>query len=239
MSALVYEDTLPGGKHWSFTLRRGTTLRLVDVEGGANVGMLLYNPSNLLERYNAPDTLKCQHTFKLTKGNCLYSDMGRIFCSIVEDTVGWHDTACGNTTKAMVASRWGGASYQEARNDWHQNGRDSFLVEGGKYGLSRRDIAANVNWFSKVAVLDDGEMVFDPANSTAGGYVDLRFELDTLVLLHTCPHPLNPAASYPRKPVTYQLRCSEPVSEDDFCKTYRAENGRGFENNRLFHACGC
>lgn len=239
MSALVYEDTLPGGKHWSFTLRHGTTLRLVDVEGGANVGMLLYNPSNLLERYNAPDTLKCQHTFKLTKGNCLYSDMGRIFCSIVEDTVGWHDTACGNTTKAMVASRWGGASYQEARNDWHQNGRDSFLVEGGKYGLGRRDFAANVNWFSKVAVLDDGDMVFDPANSAAGGYVDLRFEMDTLVLLHTCPHPLNPAASYPRKPVTYQLRCAEPVSKDDLCKTFRAENGRGFENNRLFHACGC
>jgi uncharacterized protein YcgI (DUF1989 family) len=79
---LLYEDTLAGGCHWSLRMRRGTTLRLIDVEGGANLGMLFYNPDNLLERYNAPDTLKCQHTFKLTRGHCLYSDMGRIFCSI-------------------------------------------------------------------------------------------------------------------------------------------------------------
>ena len=76
--------------------------------------------------------------------------MGRIFCSIIEDTVGWHDTVCGNTTRALVAERWGEKSYQDHRNDWTQNGHDSFLVEGGKYGLGRRDLAANVNWFSKV-----------------------------------------------------------------------------------------
>ena len=51
--------------------------------------------------------LKCQHTFKLTQGHCLYSDMGRIFCSIVSDTSGWHDTVCGNTTKAAVAQQMG------------------------------------------------------------------------------------------------------------------------------------
>ena len=68
-------------------MRRNTRLRLIDMEGGANVGMLFYNPANLLERYNAPDTLKCQHTFKLTAGHCLYSDMGRMFCSIVSDTL--------------------------------------------------------------------------------------------------------------------------------------------------------
>ncbi|MEO8603982.1 MAG: DUF1989 domain-containing protein, partial [bacterium] len=67
-NAVLYEETIDGGKHWSFVLRRGTGMRLVDLEGGANVGMLFYNPSNPLERYNAPDTLKCQHTFKLTRG---------------------------------------------------------------------------------------------------------------------------------------------------------------------------
>ncbi len=103
----TYETLLEGGKHWSFTMRAGMQLRLVDVEGGANVGMLFYNPQNPLERYNAPDTLKCQHTFKLTRGHCLYSDMGRIFCSIVGDSVGWHDTVCGTTTRSMVAERWG------------------------------------------------------------------------------------------------------------------------------------
>ncbi len=233
-----YQDELPGGTHWSMVIKRGMALRLIDSEGGANVGMLFYNPANLLERYNAPDTLKCQHTFKLTRGNCLYSDMGRIFCSIVEDSVGWHDTVCGNTTKAIVARKWGVKDYQTSRNDWTLNGHDSFLVEGGKYGLGRRDLAANVNWFSKVAVAEDGTMRFDPANTQAGDHVTLRFEMDALVLLHTCPHPLNPASAYPRKPVVYQLLTAPAAAEDDYCRTFRPENGRGFENNRLFHLCG-
>lgn len=237
-SDILYEDEIPGGKHWSFTVQRGTVLRLIDKDGGANVGMLFYNPRNPLERYNAPDTLKCQHTFKLTRGNCLYSDMGRIFCSIVEDTVGWHDTVCGNSTRAMVEARWGRNRYQEHRNDWTLNGRDSFLVEAAKYGLGRRDLAANVNWFSKVAVAEDGTMVFDPGASRPGGHVDLRFEMETLVLFHTCPHPLNPAETYPRKPVVYQLRKAAPMDADDACLNARPENRRGFENNRLYHLCG-
>jgi urea carboxylase-associated protein 2 len=231
----LYETTLEGGKHWSTTMRRGTILRLVDLEGGANVGMLFYNPQNLLERYNAPDTLKCQHTFKLTLGHCLYSDMGRIFCSIVADSVGWHDTVSGNADKALVAARWGLKSYQDHRNGWTQNGHDSFLVEGGKYGLGRRDLAANVNWFSKVAVGEDGRMAFDPDHSKAGGAVDLRFEMDTLVLMHTCPHPLNPAAEYPRKPVGLVFLKADPVAADDLCLNARPENGRGFANNAIYH----
>lgn len=238
MSEPIYRDTLPGGKHWSLVMRRGTALKLVDVEGGANVGMLFYNPANLLERYNAPDTLKCQHTFKLTKGHCLYSDMGRIFCSVVADTGGWHDTVCGNSTRALVAARWGGATYQAARNDWQQNGHDSFLVEAAKYGLGRRDLAANINWFSKVAVADDGRMTFDAGAARAGAAVVLRFEMDTLVLLHTCPHPLDPSPVYPRKPVNYEIGPAPPVAADDACLNSAPENGRGFENNRLFHV-GC
>lgn len=238
MSELFYQDTLAGGKHWSFTAKRGTCLRLTDVEGGANMGMLLYNPANVLERYNAPDTLKCQHTFKLGRGNCLYSDMGRIFCSITEDDLGWHDTVCGNTTKELVAKRWGVKTYQAHRNDWFLNGHDSFLVEGGKYGLGRRDLAANVNWFSKVATTEDGSLIFDPAHSPAGSSVSLRFEMDTLVLLHTCPHPLNPAADYPKKPVAYELSKADPIAPDDYCLNFRPENRRGFENNRRYHLFG-
>jgi len=233
-----YEETIEGGKHWSFVVRRGMGLRLVDLLGGANVGMLFYNPSNPLERYNAPDTLKCQHTFKLTRGHCLYSDMGRIFCSIVEDSVGWHDTVCGNTTREMVAQRWGLRSYQDARNAWTLNGHDSFLVEAAKYGLGRRDLAANVNWFSKVAAAEDGALQFDASHGRVGGTVTLRFEMDTLVLLHTCAHPLDPAREYPRRPVSYRLFEAAPVTDDDYCRTLRPENGRGFENNRIYHL-GC
>jgi urea carboxylase-associated protein 2 len=232
--AVIYETLIDGGKHWSLTMRAGTQLRIIDRDGGANVGMLFYNPQNQLERYNAPDTLKCQHTFKLTKGHCLYSDMGRIFCSITEDTVGWHDTVCGNTNRALVAARWGEQSYQQYRNDWTQNGHDAFLVEGGKYGLGRRDLAANVNWFSKVSIAEDGSMRFARAHSRAGHFVDLRFEMNSLVLLHTCPHPLNPATEYPRNPITLQLTEAEPVTADDFCRNSRPENQRGFANTELY-----
>jgi urea carboxylase-associated protein 2 len=233
-----YETRIDGGKHWSLTLHTGASLRLTDLEGGANVGMLFYNPRNPLERYNAPDTLKCQHTFKLTQGHCLYSDMGRIFCSIVEDTAGWHDTVCGNSTKASVTRRWGEQNYQQNRNEWLQNGHDAFMVEAAKYGLGRRDLAANVNWFSKVAVNDEGTLGFEAAHARAGAAVELRFEMETLVLLHTCPHPLDTTTSYPRKPVRLRIGRAAPVAADDLCKNSRPENGRGFANNDLYHLCG-
>jgi hypothetical protein len=236
--AVIYETLIDGGKHWSLTVRAGTQLRIIDRDGGANVGMLFYNPQNPLERYNAPDTLKCQHTFKLTKGHCLYSDMGRIFCSITEDTVGWHDTVCGNTNRELVAARWGEQSYQQYRNDWSQNGHDAFLVEGGKYGLGRRDLAANVNWFSKVSIAEDGSMQFARGHSRAGQFVDLRFEMNSLVLLHTCAHPLNPATKYPRNPITLQLSEAGRVTADDFCRNSRPENQRGFANTELYRRCG-
>ena len=236
-SRCFFRTAIEGGKHWSWILSVGTVLRLTDLEGGANVGMLLYNPANLLERYNAPDTLKCQHTFKLTRGHCLYSDMGRIFCSITEDSVGWHDTVCGTTNREQIARRWGEKSYQNYRNDRTQNGLDAFLVEGGKYGLGKRDLAANLNWFSKAAAADDGTLQFDPKNARVGGYVDLRFEMDALVLLHTCPHPLNPAREYPRHTVQVQLSKSGAVPADDFCRNSQPENTRGYTNTEHYRQC--
>lgn len=238
-TSVSYQTVIEGGKHWSLYVRGGTLLRLTDTDGGANVGMLFYNPQNTLERYNAPDTLKCQHTFKLTKGHCLYSDMGRIFCSIVEDTNGWHDTVCGNSTRKLVAERWGERSYQAYRNQWTQNGYDAFLVELGKYGLGRRDLAANVNWFSKASVAADGALAFDPVNGKPGAFVELRFEMDTLLLLHTCPHPLNTSTEYPRKPLGIHLGPAMPVAADDLCIYARPENRRGFANTELYRRCGC
>jgi len=232
---ILYKDTLAGGKHWSLRMRRGTSLRLIDVSGGANLAMLFYNPENLLERYNAPDTLKCQHTFKLTKGHCLYSDMGRVFCSIVTDTFGWHDTLCGNSFAKTIAQKWGDRNYQKDRNDWLQNGNDAFLVEAAKYGLNKQDLAANLNLFSKVVPAVDGKLAYADKQSKAGDMLELRFEMDTLVLMHTCPHPLNPATSYPFKDIEYQILKSDAVAENDFCKNSCAENQRGFENNRLYY----
>lgn len=237
-NAVLYQDRIPGGAHWSLLMRQGTSLRLIDEEGGANVGMLFYNPLEKLERYNAPDTLKCQHTFKLTRGHCLYSDMGRIFCSIIADSVGWHDTVGGNLSHKALERKWGVRTYQAHRNDWTISGEQAFLVELAKYGLNRRDMAANLNLFSKVAPDDNGNLHFVPNHSKAGDSVELRFEMDTLVLLHTCPHPLNPAAEYPKKALTYQIGQAAPVGEDDYCRNFRPENQRGFQNNAIYQLGG-
>lgn len=240
MNKILYTTSLPANGHWSLELRRGSLLKMTDIEGGANVGMLFYNPRNLLERYNAPDTLKCQHTFKLQRGNCLYSDMGRIFASIVEDhspngAGNWHDTVCGSSTAAIVEKRWGKRNYQTDRNQWLQNGYDAFLVELAKYGLGRADMASNINWFSKVIADNDGNIFLDTKNHSAGNSVTLRFEMDTLVIMHACPHPLNTAEQYPFKTVKIELGEAAPVAEDDYCKNFRPENQRGFQNNDLYY----
>ncbi|GAB3373900.1 DUF1989 domain-containing protein [Spongiibacter taiwanensis] len=229
-----YNTEISPGGHWSLELRRGTQLTLTDIAGGGNCGMLFYNPRNLLERYNAPDTLKCQHTFKLTAGHCLYSDMGRIFASVTADTFGWHDTVCGNANAQHVASKWGARDYQHHRNDWHQNGYDAFLVELAKYGLGAADMAANINWFSKVATDAEGNLCLT-SPSPAGSSVTLRVEMDTLVLLHACPHPLSDATTYPRKAIGLGLATAAPVGEDDLCLNHCDENRRGFANNALYH----
>lgn len=232
MTQPIYTDLIPGAGHWSLVVPAGHTLKFKDVEGGANLSLLFYNPQNLLERYNAPDTLKCQHTFKLSEGNCLYSDMGRIFCSITRDDTGWIDTVAGVANKQKVAEKWGERDYQGARNQWLQNGYDSLLVEVAKYGLGKRDLAANLNLFSKVYTDEQGNLSFAENHANAGDIIELRFEMETLVVLSTCPHPMNPAAEYPFKPVEMSLLKSAPVASDDTCLNHRPENGRGFENNR-------
>ncbi|AKC86407.1 urea amidolyase associated protein UAAP1 [Pseudoxanthomonas suwonensis] len=236
----LHRDVLAAGCHWSLEVRRGHVLRLVDVEGGANLGLLLYNPRNPLERLNLPDTLKCQHTFRLGKGHCLYSDMGRVFCSIIEDTAGWHDAACGASSRALVERRWGRLDYQAARNGMHRSGIDGFLVELGKHGLGRRDLAANVNFFSKVVADADGALRFVPGASPPGARVDLRFEMDALVVMTGAPHPLDPAGRWPARPVAWEIHPAAPPGADDACRDSRAENQRGFRNNDLYHrGCAC
>ncbi len=232
----IFTDVIPGAAHWSMVMKKGAVLKLKDLEGGANVSMLFYNPTNLLERYNAPDTLKCQHTFKLTTGHCLYSDMGHVFCSIVRDDTSWIDTVCGVANKQKVTEKWGARDYQADRNQWKQNGYDALLVEVAKYGLGKRDLAANLNLFSAVKTDEAGDMTFVEQHSKAGDCIELRFEMDTLVVFTTCPHPMNPAKEYPYKPVEFSVYEAEPVAVDDACLTSCEENSRGFENNRRFHA---
>jgi uncharacterized protein len=233
---LLWEELLQSGAHWSGVARRGVTLRITDLDGGANVAALFYHYEEKLERYNMADTLKAQHTAFLTKGNVCYSDMGRVLCSITEDTCGWHDTFCGVSNAAMVAARFGKTSFQEQRNDYYKNGYDSLLNELGKYGLGKRDLVPNVNFFSKVTTDDVGDLRFHVNHSKPGSYVDLRFEMNTLVVLSTCQHPLDPSLDYTPRPVSVSAFATAPAAQDDICRTKCPENTRGFRNTEMLYA---
>jgi urea carboxylase-associated protein 2 len=235
VSAPHYQTSIGVGKHWSLRLRRGLSLQLTDRLGSANVAMVFYNTDNLLERYNAPDTLKCQHTFHLTQGHCLYSDMGRVMASITTDTAGGHESICGNSNLGSIETRFGPRSYQEDRNQWRQNGQDAFLVELAKYGLGRADLPSNVNWFNRCSIKDNGDIALDTQMVKADRTVNLRIDMDCLVVLHTCPHPLLIGRTYPEMQIDITLADAQPLRDDDECMNSCEENRRGFANNRLYY----
>src|SRR6201986_21991 len=103
--AVLWRDTIAPGASWSLILRRGKTLRIEDIEGGSNGAALFYNFDCLVERYNMPDTLKAQHTAHLAEGFVLYSDMGRVICSITKAPCGWPDPLGGYNDAAQVAAK--------------------------------------------------------------------------------------------------------------------------------------
>jgi urea carboxylase-associated protein 2 len=232
---VLWTETVPGGGHFSYRLRRGTTLRFIDLEGGANVALMMYRADERLERLSLADTLKAQHTSHLTTGNALYSDMGRVLASVGADTVGWHDPLCGVSDAAQVRARYGEARYQEKRNQMHRNGKDSMLIELSKWGLGLRDLVPSVNLFSKVVVNGAGALQFVPANSTAGDYVELRFEMDTLLALSSAPHPFDPSAVYAPRRVAIVAWHSGTAGPDDACRHSSPENQRGFANTELVY----
>lgn len=231
----IWKQSIPGGCHWSGIIRRGTTLRLTDVNGGANAAVLFFNQEEKLERYNMADTLKSQHTFHLTKGHACHSDMGRIFCCVTADTAGWNDTVCGLSDAHLIQQKYGAARYQEHHNQMFRNGLDSLLIELGKWGLGMRDIVANINFFSKVTADASGELTFHAGNSKAGDYIDLSFVMNTLMVLSTAPHPLDPGKSYQPGAIHLELFDTPPEAVTECLRI--AENIRALHNTQHFY-CG-
>ncbi len=238
LSPTVLAETLPGARAWSLILRRGYTLRLTDLAGGGNCSALLFNAQNFLERYNMADTLKAQSTAYLTRGHVCYSDMGRILVAITEDTVGWHDTLCGVSGRVEVAARYREATYQTHRNAFLRDGRELFLIELGKWGLGKRDLVANLNFFSKVTVDETGALTFCTQHSPAGGMVALHAEMHTLVVLNTCPHRLDPTIPWQPKPIACAITYTGETPATDRCRTSRPENGRGYALTARYHCQG-
>lgn len=234
-NSVLWEETIPGGTHWSGLIRRGMALRITDMEGGANLSALFYNSEDKLERYNMPDTLKAQHTVFLTTGNVCYSDMGRVMCSIINDKIGWHDTICGITDAAIIEAKYGKATFQTHRNSRYQNGKDGLLVELAKYGLGKRDLVANVNFFSKVIPDKAGNLCFVQGNSKAGSYVDVRFDMNVLLVLSAAPHPFDTKPAYEPADIKISAWHAEQASADDLCRNACAQNGRGFVNTERYY----
>lgn len=224
---VLYTELLPGGASWSARLRRGMGLRLHDIQGGANASMVILRSDDPTERYNMPDTLKCQHIARLAAPCALYSDMGHVLASLVEDSTGWHDTVTGCSDAASTLAKFGPGSYQDLRNDRHTNARDHFLVELGKYGLNERDVPSCVNWFTTVAVAEDGTLSWAPRGG-AGRFVTIRFEMDVLVAISATPHPLDPSSAWAPRPVDLDILRFEAPGPADAVRLSCEQNGRGF-----------
>ncbi len=230
----LFTKHLTGAGMWSGVISRGKRLRLTDLTGGSNIGMLLYHAHERQERYNMPDTLKGQHIFYLREPYCLHSDMGRLLASITSDSVGWHDTVCGHSNAASVLAKFGENNFQQSRNDWNRNAHDCFLIELAKWGLGKKDLVPNLNLFSKVVSDDDGKLTFVPGNSKPGDHIELRFELDTLVVLNGCQHPLDPNPAYQSADVKLEVFAGSPPEANDPSLTVRPENFRAHENNLTY-----
>lgn len=226
---VLAEERLPGGGHRSFVLRRGRLLRLTDLEGGANLSLLLFNGHEKTERLNLPDSLKCQYTAKLTRGHCLYSDMGRVLAAITEDSAGWNDSLGGVLDAAEVREKYGDGPYQTLRNACHRNGTDNLLVELGKWGMGLEDLLMVLNLFSKVSVDDHGRLHFVAGNSKAGDYIELYAPMDTLVVMTALQHPMDPSPEYAPRPVQLTWMQAE-AAVAAHCRSSRPENERGFIN---------
>lgn len=231
---MLREEILPGGGHLSFVLKRGQILRMTDIEGGANVSLLMLNPHEKSERLNLPDTLKGQHTARLTAGHCFYSDMGRVLAGITADTCGWHDPFGGVLNTAEVTEKYGQGRYQELRNGFYRNGTDNLLVEMGKWDLNLEDLLMVVNFFSKVTVDDRGQFTFHGGYSQSGSYVELYAPMDTLVVMTALQHPMDPSREYAPRPVALSWRQAEDEEGAVNALLTRPENERAMTNTRLF-----
>ncbi len=222
LAKVIWEEVIPGGAYWSRVIKRGTTLRLLDLEGSQGVSMLCYNADNPIERYNAADTTKIQFSIVLTQGKVLYSDMGRVLFSITADTSGCHDTLGGCSTEQTNRAKYG-------LGEW-RNTRANFLNGLTKQGLGKKDLMPNVNFFVRLAVAADGTPFAVAEEPKPGSYIDLRAEMNVLVILSNCPHPYHPSPVYAPKPVKAIIKQSPPATPDDLCRTANPEVIRGFQN---------
>jgi len=192
-----FNEVIYAGTGFTHELSRGQVLRIVDLEGNQAVDTLFYNAQNLDERYSAADTIRRQGNIYLTTGTELVSSDGRSMLSIIADTCGRHDTLGGACSAESNQVRYA------LEKKFMHNCRDTFLLALARYGrgMGKRDLANNINFFMNVPVTPDGKLSFEDGVSGPGRYVELRAEMDVLVLISNCPQLNNPCNAYNPTPV--------------------------------------
>jgi uncharacterized protein len=196
-SRAFLDATVPSGEPWIQRINRGQTLRIVDLEGNQAVDTLFYNADDPQERYSLTDTILAQGALYLTAGSTLMSSEGRPMLTIVADTCGRHDTLGG-----ACACESNMVRYAIEKRPMHSC-RDSFLLAIARddAGMVKRDIVSNINFFMNVPVTPEGKLTFEDGISAPGKYVELRAEMDVIVLVSNCPQLNNPCNGYNPTPV--------------------------------------
>ena len=193
----VYSEIVPAGESWLHRIDVGQTLRIVDLEGNQAVDTLFYNAHDTADRYDFQNTIRAQNAVYLTTGTRLMSSSNQVLMTITADTCGRHDTLGGACSTESNQVR-----YALEKSFMHAC-RQSFLASLMKsdYGLEKRDIANNINFFMNVPVTPDGGLTFEDGISQAGKYVEMRAERDVLCLISNCPQLNNPCNAYNPTPV--------------------------------------
>jgi urea carboxylase-associated protein 1 len=181
---------VPPRSPWSGIVPAGGTLSLVDIHGNQAVDCLFYVAADTAERYSAPDTVARQGSIFLTTGSELRSNLGRVLLTVISDEVGRHDTLGGACSKESNTLRYG-------HHTQHQHACvENFLAEGARWGLGKRDLVSNINWYMNVPVEQDGTLGIVDGISAAGLSVTLRAHHDVLALISNCPQINNPCNGF-------------------------------------------
>ena len=192
---IVRDDFVPARAPWSAVVAGGDLLSIVDLGGNQAVDCLLYKADDHAERYSAPDTIVAQGSIFLTAGSVLRSNAGRPLMTVVADECGRHDTLGGACSKESNTLRYG-------HHTKHQHACvENFLSEGARWGLGKRDLVSNINWYMNVPVEQDGTLGIVDGISSPGLTVTVRAEVDTLVLVSNCPQINNPCNGFDPTPV--------------------------------------
>lgn len=194
----IRSDIVPAGDYYMKVVKQGQTFRILDLEGNQAADTLFYNANDPAERYSAIDTIREQGNVYLTAGTKILSDQGNVMLEIVADTCGRHDTLGG-----ACATESNTVRYAIEKKCMHAC-RDSWLLavaENDHFGLSKRDITHNINFFMNVPVTADGGLTFEDGISGAGKYVELKAAMDVIVLISNCPQLNNPCNAYNPTPV--------------------------------------